>query len=136
MLKKIITTILIGGMLMSTAVSAKTEERKFTGFSFDKTGKMFYVVNDERVKNQTLETKMGTFITDSNGDFKTGWIQVGDKWMFAAPNTCKIIKSGWWESFQDGKSYYFDEKGYMVTGQYTVNGNVYNFDVTDGHLVK
>ncbi len=100
---------------------------------WEKIGDKWYYFNDEgyMVSNAYQD---GYWLTGSgawDGQKKAGW---------------KKDKKGWWYQYAngsypkkrflqiDGKMYYFDEKGYMVTGEKTIQGQKYVFG-SDGAAI-
>ena len=101
---------------------------------FDSKG---YLVTEEFIKSADYATNGKLYWVDKDGvwdgkvykwqkDEKNRWWlgQVGGKW---------FAKSEWY--VVDGKKYYFDNKGYMVTGTRTIDGKICSFK-KDGSLVE
>lgn len=93
------------------------------------------MASKEFVKSQDYNTNSKLYWCNEDGtwdcesyrwmkDDKGWWIaQIGGKW---------YPKSEW--CCVDGKQYYFNKKGYMVTGTKTIDGRIYSFN-KDGALV-
>lgn len=84
--------------------------------SYDKNGKMYYVG-----ESGEWDGKVYKWEKDSKGWYI---VQIDGSW---------YPKSEW--CFVDNKWYYFDAKGYMVTGTKTINGKTYSFR-KDGSLIE
>ena len=88
-----------------------------------------YMASDEYIKSANYNTNKALYYVDKDGAWDgatyrwmkddTGWwiAKVGGSW-YAENCWCTI----------DGKKYYFNDKGYMVTGTKTINGRIYSFD--------
>ncbi|MBO4863610.1 MAG: cell wall-binding protein [Eubacterium sp.] len=63
------------------------------------------------------------FVSNTNSE-AAEWRQKGTKWQYVKDNG-KVVKKKWKEI--DGRWYYFDKKGYMVTGLQTIGGKKYYF---------
>lgn len=102
-------------------------------YYFDADG---YLATDEYIKSADYSTNGKLYYVDKNGvwdgkvykweqDQKGWWLTVvGNKW---------YAKSEW--AKVDAKWYYFNDKGYMVTGTKTIDGKIYSFR-KDGSLVE
>ena len=94
-----------------------------------------YMANDEFVKSSDYDTnkKLYWVSTDGAWNGKTYyWKQDTIGW-WITDGKGYYPKSMWHKI--DGKWYYFNEKGYMVTGTKTINGKIYSFR-SDGTLVE
>jgi len=101
-------------------------------YYFDADG---YMANDEFVKSSDYDTnkKLYWVSTDGAWNGKTYyWKQDTIGW-WITDGKGYYPKSMWHKI--DGKWYYFNEKGYMVTGTKTINGRIYSFRA-DGTLVE
>lgn len=101
-------------------------------YYFDADG---YMANDEFVKSSNYDTnkKLYWVSTDGAWNGKTYyWKQDTIGW-WITDGEGYYPKSMWHKI--DGKWYYFNEKGYMVTGTKTINGKIYSFR-SDGTLVE
>ena len=114
----------------SYAVGWKKIESKW--YYFDADG---YMANDEFVKSSDYDTnkKLYWVSTDGAWNRKTYyWKQDTIGW-WITDGKGYFPKSMWHKI--DGNWYYFNEKGYMVTGTKTINGRIYSFRA-DGTLVE
>ena len=94
-----------------------------------------YMANDEFVKSSDYDTnkKLYWVSTDGAWNGKTYyWKQDTIGW-WITDGKGYYPKSIWHKI--DGNWYYFNEKGYMVTGTHTINGKIYSFRA-DGTLVE
>lgn len=89
-------------------------------------------------KDPTGQLQTGWFRADGNwycsnddGSMKTGWVSSKDSWCYLDDNTGKMKKNEWVTI--DGKSYYFNIDGAMVTGSKYIDGTKYVFN-SDGTL--
>ncbi|AWK49999.1 glucan-binding protein [Clostridium beijerinckii] len=115
-------------------------------------GKWYYLKNNGQVANDWLQ--LGTkwyYFKDPSGALQTGWFRSNGSWYCA--NDDGSMKTGWAESSDglcylddvngkmkknewvtlDGKSYYFNVNGIMVTGSRYIDGTKYIFN-SDGSL--
>ena len=95
-------------------------------------GKWYYF------KDPSAEMQTGWFRTDGSwycanedGSMKTGWADSSDGWCYLDEDTGKMKKNEW--ITVDGKTYYFNINGIMVTGSRYIDGTKYNFN-SDGTL--
>ena len=115
-------------------------------------GKWYYLKDNGQVA--TGWTQVGTewyYFKDPSGDLQTGWFRANGSWYCA--NDDGTMKTGWADSSDgvcyldevtgkmkknewvtvDGKSYYFNINGIMVTGSRYIDGTKYVFN-SDGSL--
>jgi glucan-binding YG repeat protein len=71
------------------------------------------------------------YCTNDDGSMKTGWAYSSDGWSYLDEVSGKMKKNEW--VTVDGKSYYFNINGIMVTGSRYINGTKYVFN-SDGSL--
>ena len=88
-----------------------------------------YMAADEYIKAQDYATTKKLYYVNKDGswngkayrwmqDEKGWWLaEIGDKWY--AKDEWALIANEW---------YYFNDKGYMVTGTKTIGGKIYSFD--------
>ena len=84
---------------------ASDEYIKSSNYSQD--GKLYYVAKDGAWDGKSykwMSNDKGWWITDGSWYPKNSWAKIAGKW------------------------YYFDDKGYMVTGTRTIDGKIYNFN--------
>lgn len=101
-------------------------------YYFDADG---YMANDEFVKSADYDTNKKLYWVSSDGAWNGKeyyWKQDTIGW-WITDGKGYYPKSIWHKI--DGKWYYFNEKGYMVTGKQTINGKDYVFRA-DGTLVE
>lgn len=105
-------------------------------------GKDYYFDNDgwlrtdQYIKSANYDTNGKLYYVDKDGvwDGKTyKWEKENNKWWLSQVGGSWFPKSEW--CYIDGKWYYFNEKGYMVTGTKTIDGKIYSFR-KDGSLVE
>lgn len=110
-----------------------------TGYTLDKITVNGTVINDTKFKMPakdvivTVEFKMlngwylenGKYYLYANGNLKTGWNKVNDKWYFMDTDT-GVMLTGWLN--QSGIWYYLESSGAMVTGWKQINGIWYRFN--------
>ena len=115
-------------------------------------GKWYYLKDNGQVANDW--TQLGTkwyYFKDPSGALQTGWFRANGSWYCA--NDDGTMKTGWADSSDglcyldegtgkmkknewitvDGKSYYFNINGIMVTGSRYIDGTKYIFN-SDGSL--
>ena len=115
-------------------------------------GKWYYLKDNGQVASGWLQ--LGTkwyYFKDPSGDLQTGWFRANGSWYCA--NDDGTMKTGWADSSDgvcylddvngnmkknewvtvDGKSYYFNINGIMVTGSRYIDGTKYIFN-SDGSL--
>ena len=88
------------------------------------------MVNGNSVKVTGWEKDGADWYYKKGGKHVTGWLEYNKHWFYFIPETGKM-KRGWLEYCnKDGKksTFYFDENGYMLTGQQTIEGKKYLFD--------
>lgn len=93
-----------------------------------------YMASNEYIKSSKYNTDKILYYVNKSGDWnkKTYQWNSNDKgWWLEARESDWYAKSEW--ATIDFKQYYFDEKGYMVTGTKTINGKKYTFN-KDGSL--
>ena len=94
-----------------------------------------YMASDEFIKSANYETVKKLYYVSKDG----AWNGKSYKWMkdsagwWLQENGGKWYAQSEWE-FIDNEWYYFDSKGYMVTGTKTIDGKIYSF-APDGHMV-
>lgn len=118
------------------------EDGKMSHGKWIKDGTKYYYLKpdgsmavDEFVKASDYETSKKLYWVNIEGmwDEKTyRWKQDETGWWIAQVGGAWYPKSEWYKI--DGKWYYFNEKGYMVTGTKTIDGRIYSFN-SDGELV-
>lgn len=59
--------------------------------------------------------------------YKAGWVQDSVGWWYRREDGSWPVLA-WWQDPADGTWYYFNEQGYMVTGERTIDGVAYRFD--------
>ena len=102
-------------------------------FYFYPTG---YMAQGEYIKSENYDTNKKLYYVSSDGAWDNHsyeWKQNSTGWWLAQNNGSWYAKSEW--AKVDGKWYYFNDKGYMVTGTKTINGQIYSFR-SDGSLVE
>lgn len=89
-------------------------------------------------KNTSGEMQTGWFRANGNwyysnddGSMKTGWIYSKNNWYYLDEGTGVMKKNEW--VVIDGKNYYFNINGEMVTGSRYIDGTKYMFG-SDGTL--
>lgn len=90
---------------------------------------------NEFIKSSEYGTNMKLYWVSKDGcwDFKEyRWMSDEKGWWITQIDGLWYPKSEWYKI--DGKWYYFDEEGYMVTGTKTINGRIYSFN-SNGELV-
>lgn len=95
-----------------------------------------YMASDEYIKSASYSTNGKLYYVDKEGKwdgYTYKWEKDNTGWWLAR------IKGNWypkssWAKIAD-KWYYFNDKGYMVTGTKTINGKIYSFRA-DGSLVE
>ena len=63
----------------------------------------------------------------------TGWLKSGAKWFYLNPDKDGAMVTGWLE--YNHNKFYFNSKGYCMTGKQVIDGNTYEFN-KDGYLIK
>ena len=94
------------------------------------------MASNEFINAADYATTKKIYYVNPNGswDNKTyRWMQNEKGWWIAQVGGNWYPKNQWWTV--DGKKYYFNESGYMVTGTKTINGRIYSFR-KDGSLVE
>lgn len=71
------------------------------------------------------------YCTNDDGSMKTGWAESKDGWCYLDETSGKMKKNEWVTI--EGKKYYFNINGIMVTGSRYIDGTKYNFS-SDGTL--
>lgn len=95
-----------------------------------------YMATDEFIKSDNYDKDKNLYYVDSNGawDLKSYKWKSNNKGWWIEGNT-----SGWYPKSEwckvDGKRYYFDKDGYMVTGKVRIGLKTYTFN-SDGALVE
>lgn len=85
-------------------------------------GKQVHVDADGKIQTGLQKIDGIDFVMGEDGTVQTGFVKVGDKTYYAAPEA----KTGW--QTIDGKDYYFGADGVMATGKQTIDGKNYLFD--------
>ena len=67
------------------------------------------------------------------GKRRTGWLKSGSKWFYLNPDKDGAMVTGWLE--YNHNKFYFNSKGYCMTGKQVIDGNTYEFN-KDGYLIK
>jgi hypothetical protein len=102
-------------------------------YCFDASG---YLLTDQYIKSANYDTNKKLYYVDKDGkwDGKTYRWEKDDKgWWLAEVGGSWFPKSAW--CLIDGKWYYFNAKGYMVTGKRKIGDKEYVFN-DDGSLVE
>ena len=104
-----------------------------TQYYFDKNG---YMAADEFIKSDNYENDKNLYYVDNSG----GWDLKSYKWKFNNKGWwIEGNTSGWYPKAKwckiDGKWYYFDKTGYMVTGKVKIGLKYYIFN-SDGALIE
>lgn len=96
-------------------------------------GDKFYYFKDPSGEMQSgwFRADGNWYCTNDDGSMKTGWAASKDKWCYL-DETTGIMKKNEWVTV-DGKTYYFNINGEMVTGSRYVDGTKYIFN-SDGTL--
>ncbi|MCI8675312.1 MAG: hypothetical protein HFJ63_01140 [Atopobiaceae bacterium] len=84
--------------------------------------KQVHVDADGKIQTGLQKIDGIDFVMGEDGTVQTGFVKVGDKTYYAAPEA----KTGW--QTIDGKDYYFGTDGVMATGKQTIDGKNYLFD--------
>lgn len=95
-----------------------------------------YMASDEFIKSKDYSTNSILYYVDKSGawDGKTyKWEKDNYGWWIQGVESGWIPRSEW--AKVDGKWYYFNDKGYMVTGKQTIDNTTYIFNL-DGSLVE
>ncbi len=88
----------------------------------------YYLDNSGRMQTGWVYVKGAWYYMDETGHALLGsWLSYNGKWYLLGADY--RMKTGWVEQ-GDGTWYYFDESGAMVTGDYSIDGKKYEFDVT------
>jgi len=103
-------------------------------------GKWYYLANDGTYMYRNCIATIDTvyYAFGDSGAIPEGWFKTkvylnGDeeKWVYSTVNGIRI--SSW---VKDGNDwYYMDDNGYMVTGEYEIDGKIYTFD-QNGKWIK
>lgn len=102
-------------------------------YYFDSEG---WLKTNQWIKSAEYDDNKKLYYVDDNGawDEKTYmWEQEGDKWWLKCLDSSWFPKNEW--CYIADKWYYFDKKGYMVTGTKTIGDKIYSFR-KDGSLVE
>jgi glucan-binding YG repeat protein len=96
-------------------------------------GDKWYYFKDPSGELQTgwFRANGNWYCSNNDGSMKTGWAYSKDGWCYLDDNT-GIMKKNEWVTV-DGKTYYFNINGIMVTGSRYINGTKYVFN-SDGTL--
>lgn len=95
-----------------------------------------YMASDEYIKSADYANNKKLYYVDKDGAWDGNvykWEQDKKGWWIAKEKSKLYLKSSW--AKVDDKWYYFDSKGYMVTGTKTIDGKIYSFR-KDGTLVQ
>ena len=93
-------------------------------YGFDGEGRMLY----GGIANCWYET----YYFDANGVVQTGWIKVGNDWVYGNPEYKWL---DWGHCYIEGKDYIFDEDHCLMTGTFTYDGSIYKTD-SDGAVTS
>ena len=147
---------------LNEAVQVKTEQtRTKNGWVKDEHGNWTYYKNGERLENQWIKengkwyyvNRWGYmanggseyidgkfYIFDNNGAMieKKGWVElknvnIDSSWFYG--NGDGTVKTDYWLK-ENGKWYYFNEAGYMITWTYGIDGKCYAFDKSGAMIEK
>jgi len=109
-------------------------------------GKWYHFDKDGYMQTGWLKLSGKWFFFKSNGEMAAKewchgyWLNADGTWTYKYKGSWKHNSKGWWfgdtsswyakSKWQkiDGKWYYFDAKGYRVTGTKTIGGKIYKFD--------
>ena len=95
-----------------------------------------YMASDEYVKSANYDIIQKLYYVNQDGSWDNKayrWMSDAKGWWLAKIGSNWYAKSTW--ANIDNKWYYFNDKGYMVTGTKTINGKIYSFR-KDGSLVE
>ena len=95
-----------------------------------------YMASDEYIKSVEYSTNGKLYYVDKEGAWDVKiykWEQDSKGWWIACLKSSNYMKNSW--AKVDNKWYYFNSKGYMVTGTKTIDGKIYSFR-KDGSLVE
>lgn len=102
-------------------------------YYFDKNG---WLLTKQFIKSANYNSNGALYWVDDDGawNYKTyRWMQDAKGWYL------KEVDGSWYPTNEwelvDNKWYYFDSEGYMVTGNYTIDGKTYSFR-DDGSLIE
>ena len=93
------------------------------------------MASNEWIKSANYSTNGVLYYVSKDGVWDGAtykWMQDAKGWWIAKVGYKWYPKNEW--CVVDGKKYYFNDKGYMVTGTKTINGRIYSFG-KDGALV-
>lgn len=94
-----------------------------------------YMASNEFIKSEKYDINRALYYVYPEGYWDGStyrWEKDDVGWWIGKVGTIWYPKSSWYKI--DGHWYYFDEKGYMVTGTKTIDGRVYSFN-SNGELV-
>lgn len=96
-------------------------------------GEKWYYFKDPSGEMQTgwFRADGNWYCTNDDGSMKTGWMSYKDSWCYLDETTGAMKKNQW--AVIDGKTYYFNINGEMVTGSKYIDGTKYTFN-SDGTL--
>ena len=89
-------------------------------------------ISDTNMKVGWVEESEQWYYYDK-GKKRTGWLKSGSKWFYLDPEKDGAMVTGWLE--YNHNKFYFNSKGYCMTGKQVIDGKTYEFD-KDGYLIK
>jgi len=89
-------------------------------------------ISDTNMKVGWTEEE-GLWYYYDKGKRRTGWLKSGSKWFYLNPDKDGAMVTGWLE--YNHNKFYFNSKGYCMTGKQVIDGNTYEFN-KDGYLIK
>lgn len=128
MRKVLISTMLLGVMVLSSIGASALD---YKGWKFEKdTQKWSYYFEGEKVHDGFIQQNDKLYYFDSLGSLIDGWGNWGNARMYYVGG---VPVKGW--RIIEGKWYFFDNAGVMLTGECNLNGKWYNL-ASDGHLIE
>lgn len=98
----------------------------------DYNGKANTSISDTNMKVGWTEEK-GLWYYYDKGKRRTGWLKSGSKWFYLNPDKDGAMATGWLD--YNHNKFYFNSKGYCMTGKQVIDGKTYEFN-KDGYLIK
>ena len=123
-LRKVLTAVLAGVMVLSGTMGINSTVKADNGTWKNENGIWVYYLGDTKVTGW-LQDGGDWYYMNSDGAMQTGWVSDGGSWYYM--NSSGAMQTGW---IQDGGWYYMGDGGAMTTGWVKVDGYWYYFGET------